>query len=188
MVHFILSFRGVRFVVGEFGFVEVKEGPSLEIPAKDAAPLEVTPGSLAREAVSPQLRNPGQIYVVHQFCYVFIIALCSMMKAALPPPPPPSPPLPPYNMLLQGGQFERTKPTMYGGGGAHWANNVWKGGGGLKGEEELCNCQKRPSVPWLLTRIVDSTEKYPLNNVVISSALETGINPGFWGCAYPSLG
>ena len=54
-----------------------------------------------------------------------------MIKAALPPPL--------HTMLLQGGHFERTDPTLYGGGG---------------GGKEWWNCQKRPSVPLLLTRIV----------------------------------
>ena len=50
----------------------------------------------------------------------------------------------PHTKLLQGGHFEGTDPTLYGGGGG--------GGGGAA--KERWNCQKRPSVPLLLTRIV----------------------------------
>ena len=53
------------------------------------------------------------IWYTLKICYVFIIAPCSMMKAALFPKLGP----PPHTMLLQGGQFEHTDPTLYGGEG-----------------------------------------------------------------------
>ena len=74
------------------------------------------------------------IWYTLKICYVFIIAPCSMMKAALFPKLGP----PPYNVASRG--------TLW----VHWPNIVWGGGGG----EEWWNCQKRPSLPWLLTRIV----------------------------------
>ena len=58
-----------------------------------------------------------------KICYVFIIAACSMMKAA--PFPKLGPPPSPHTMLVQGGHFERTDPTLYGEG--------WGGGGGEGG-------------------------------------------------------
>ena len=76
--------------------------------------------------------------------YVFIIAPCSMTKAALFPKLGPFPF--PRTMLLQGGNFEHINPTLYGG----------EGSGMVK------FCQKRPSVPWLLTRIVDWLKKFQM--------------------------
>ena len=68
-----------------------------------------------------------------KICSVFIIAPCSMIKSALflELGPPPSP----HTMLLQGGHFERTHPTLYGEGGG--------GGGGGDG----AIVKKRPNVP-----------------------------------------
>ena len=71
-------------------------------------------------------------------CFVFIIAPCSIIKAALFPKLGPPPPSPPYNVASRG--------TLW----AQWPNIVRGGGGG----GERWNCQKRPSVPLLLTRIV----------------------------------
>ena len=60
-------------------------------------------------------------------------------KLGSPPSPLPPPPSPLYNVASRG--------TLW----AHWSNIVWGGGG----REEWWKCQKRPSVPWLLTRIVE---------------------------------
>ena len=53
------------------------------------------------------------IWYTLKSCFVFIIAPCSMIKAVLFPKLGP----PPHTMLLQGGHFERTDPTLYGGAG-----------------------------------------------------------------------
>ena len=81
------------------------------------------------------------IWYTLKMCFVFIIAPCSMIKAALLLKLGPLL----HTMLLQG-------PTLW----AHWPNIVWGGGGegGGGGGKERWNCQKRPSVPLLLTRIV----------------------------------
>ena len=64
----------------------------------------------------PTIYNPGQKYMVHlENFLVFIIAPCSMIKAA--PFPKLGPPPSPHTILLQGGHFECTDPTLYGGRG-----------------------------------------------------------------------
>ena len=79
--------------------------------------------------------NPGHKYMVLytlKICYVFIIAPCSMMKAALFPKlgPPSPPPPPPIQCCFKGDTLSTLTQHCMGGGGEEW-----------------CNCQKRPSVP-----------------------------------------
>ena len=75
-----------------------------------------------------------------------------MIKAALFPkvglPPPP------HTMLLQGGHFERTDPTLYGG----------------QRNGEIV--KKKPSVPLLLTRIVAVVGSGDFMSLTTSSVMQ----------------
>ena len=79
----------------------------------------------------PQTYNPGQKYMVHlENLPCFHYRPCSMIKAALFPTLGP----PPYTMLLQGGHFECTDPTLYGGEGGGG------GGGGMMKLSKKAKC------------------------------------------------
>ena len=86
--------------------------------------------------------NPGQKYMVHLenlLCFHYRPLFDD--KGGSFPQTWPSPLPSPYNVASRGILW------------AHWPNIV-RGGGG----KEWWNCQKRPSVPLLLTRIVDQSE------------------------------
>ena len=104
------------------------------------------------------------IWYTLKICFVFIIAPRSMIKAALFPKlgPPPSPP---YNVASRG--------TLW----AYWPNIVLGGGG-----KERWNCQKRPSVPLLLTRIVVCSSNLIPNERVFSLTC-----PNNWTSYCPKL-
>ena len=93
-----------------------------------------------------RMYNPGQKYVVHPVCYVFIITPCSTMKVApkFGPFPPPSPLPRIQTMSLQEGHLSALIQHCMGEGGRN---------------DEIV--EKRPSVPWLLTRIVCSSKASP---------------------------
>ena len=104
------------------------------------------------------------IWYILKICYVFIIAPCPMMKAALFPKLGPSPSSP-HTMLLQGGHFERTEPTMYWGEG--------RGGGGGGERERNGEIVKKGQVyhyfgPGLLIRDLDELLTWRLDHMVVS--------------------